>query len=202
MTDSPARPSSRALPSARALPRRSVLRAAAWGAPVIAAAVAAPLSAASGGALDASGVVLTFTGPQWSSEFRLSGALRLPAPASASTTVSATITWQGTGSNSAAQGLYLYKGNIVGGDAGIVGWTTTTGAADDQLHSTFVFETVIGAGSTQTPVVSSYDGSTANGFMYGAETPHDGTAYWDGVITIRFSAPGFTDAVLTVPYVQ
>ncbi len=45
MTDSPARPSSRALPSARALPRRSVLRAAAWGAPVIAAAVVSALPA-------------------------------------------------------------------------------------------------------------------------------------------------------------
>ena len=96
----------------------------------------------------------------------------------------------------------LYKGNIPGGDAGIVGWTTTTGAPDDQLHSTFVFEKALGAGSSQTPVVSSYDGSTANGFMYGAETPHGGSAYWDGVITIRFSAPGYADAVLTAAYVQ
>ncbi|MFD6699893.1 MULTISPECIES: hypothetical protein [unclassified Microbacterium] len=196
MTDYPARD------DRSTLSRRTVLRAAAWSTPVVAAAVAVPLSAASVGAIDASGVSLTFTGPQWSSEFRLSGVLQLPQAAPTATTVSATITWQGTGSNSAAQGLYLYKGNIPGGDAGIVGWTTTTGAPDDQLHSTFVFETVVVAGSSQTPVVSSYDGSTANGFMYGAETPNNGTAFWDGVITVRFSASGLADAVLTVPYVQ
>ncbi|SDM14926.1 hypothetical protein [Microbacterium azadirachtae] len=196
MTDAPART------DRSPLSRRGVLRAAAWSTPVVVAAVAVPFSAASGGTIDASGVALTFTGPQWSSEFRLSGVLRLSQAVPTATTVSATITWQGTGSNSAAQGLYLYKGNVPGGDAGIVGWATTTGAPDDQLHSVFVFQTVIGAGNSQTPVVSSYDGSTANGFMYGAETPNNGSAFWDGVITIRFTALGFADAVLTVPYVQ
>ena len=196
MTDAPA-PSSRST-----LSRRTVLRTAAWSAPVVVAAVAIPFSAASVAAIDATGVSLTFTGPQWSSEFRLSGALQLPQTAPTATTVSATVTWQGTGSHAAAQGLYLYKGNIPGGDAGIVGWTTVTGAPDDQLHQTFVFETIVPAGASQAPVVSSYDGSTANGFMYGAETPDNGSAFWDGVITIRFSAPGFADAVLTVPYVQ
>lgn len=183
--------------------RRTLLTAAAWSVPMVAAAVAVPLSAASTlAAIDDSAVALTFTGPEFSSEFRLSGQLAFPSAPAASTVVSATVTWQGTGSNSGAQGLYLYKGNIPGGDAGIIGWTTVQGAADDQLHTTFVFQTTLAAGSTQVPVVSSYDGSTLNPIMFGAETPNGGTSFWDGVITIRFSAPGYADAVLTVPYVQ
>ena len=183
--------------------RRTVLALAAWSAPVIATALAVPLSAASTvGAIDAAGVELVFTGPEFSSEFRLSGQLSFPQAPAAATIVSATVTWQGTGSNSGAQGLYLYKGNIAGGDAGIVGWATVQGAADDQLHPTFVFQASLGTGETQLPVVSSYDGSTLNPIMYGAETPSGGTSFWDGIITIRFSAPGYADAVLTVPYVQ
>ncbi len=38
--------------------------------------------------------------------------------------------------------------------------------------------------------------------MFGAETPNGGTSFWDGIISIRFSAAGYADAVLTVPYTQ
>ncbi|MDP3950496.1 hypothetical protein [Microbacterium sp.] len=185
-----------------AISRRTALAAAAWSVPIVAAAVAVPAHAASGDTIDATGVTLTFTGPQWSSEFRLSGQLTLSSPATAATTVTATVTWQGTGSNTGAEGLYLYKGNIPGGDAGIVGWTTVQGAADDQLHTTFAFQTSPGAGTTQVLTTSSYDGETMNGFMYGAETQIGASTFWDGTITIRFSSPGYTDAVLVVPYVQ
>ncbi|MEU4016037.1 hypothetical protein AB0E56_12330 [Microbacterium sp. NPDC028030] len=113
----------RALAERSAISRRTLLGAAAWSVPVVALTVAAPARAASGGLLDADEVVLTFTGPQWSSEFALSGQLSMSPAASSPTDVTATITWQGTGANAGAEGLYLYKGNIPGGDAGIIGWT-------------------------------------------------------------------------------
>ena len=188
--------------SSTMLSRRAVIGAAAWSVPVLAVAMAVPAYAASGDTIDASGVVLTFTGPEWSSEFRLSGQLALSSAPVETTTVSATITWQGSGANSGAQGLYLYKGNIPGGDAGILGWNLVQGAADDSLHDTYVFHAAVAAGTAEVPTISSYDGSTANGFMFGAETAQAGATFWDGTITIRFSAPGYTDAVLTVPYVQ
>ncbi|QNA92467.1 MULTISPECIES: hypothetical protein [unclassified Microbacterium] len=192
----------RALAERSPISRRTLIGAAVWSVPVIALAVAAPAHAASGGALDASGVVLTFTGPQWSSEFALSGQLSLSPVPSSPVDVTATITWQGTGANAGAEGLYLYKGNIPGGDAGIIGWTLRQGAPDDQLHRTFVFGTIVAAGTAAVPTVSSYDGDTTSAFMFGAETPNGGSAFWDGIITIRFSAPGFADAVLATPYVQ
>lgn len=184
------------------LSRRTLLRATAWSVPVIAATVAAPAQAASLPAIDATGVALTFTGPEFSSEFRLNGQVALPSAPATAVLVSATITWEGTGGNAGAEGLYLYRGNIVGGDAGILGWNLTQGAADDSLHTTFVFQTTLPAGTSQATTVSSYDGSTLSGFMYGAETPNGGSAFWDGIVTIRFSATGYSDAVLTVPYVQ
>lgn len=185
-----------------AVSRRSVIGAAAWSVPVIALTVASPAHAASAGTIDASGVGLSFTGPEVSSEFTLTGQLRFSPTPSAPTDVTATITWQGTGSNAGAEGLYLYKGNIPGGDAGILGWTVVQGAADDQLHTTFVFRTTLAAGVAQVATVSSYDGSTSSAFMFGAETRVGADTFWDGIITIRFSAPGYTDAVLTVPYTQ
>lgn len=184
------------------LSRRTLLGAAAWSVPVIAATVAAPAHAASLPAIDATGVALTFTGPEFSSEFRLSGQVAVPTVPTSPVTVSATFTWEGTGSNSGAAGMYLYKGNIPGGDAGILGWTLVQGAADDTLHQTYVFQTALAAGVGQATTVSSYDGNTLSGFMYGAETPSGGSAFWDGIISVRFSAVGYSDAVLTVPYVQ
>lgn len=195
-------PDERPLPARPTISRRTVIGAAAWSVPVIALTAATPAQAASGGAIDATGVVLAFTGPQWSSEFTLSGQLALsPAPA-APTQVTATISWQGTGANSGAQGLYLYDGGSPSQDGGISGWTLLQGAADDQLYSVFVFSTVIAAGTLTVPTVSTYLADPEAAFMFGAETPNGGTSFWDGIITIRFSAAGYADAVLTVPYTQ
>ncbi|MGW9156308.1 MULTISPECIES: hypothetical protein [unclassified Microbacterium] len=190
------------LPARPAISRRTVIGAAAWSVPVVALTVATPAHAASGGALDATGVVLTFTGPQWSSEFTLSGQLVLSPAAPAPTDVTATITWQGTGDNAGAQGMYVYGGGTPPIDAGVTGWTYLQGAPDNQLHPTVVLGNSAAAGTTSIPTVSIYDGDTSKPIMYGAETPNGGSAFWDGIITIRFSAAGYADAVLTVPYTQ
>ncbi|MBT2494343.1 hypothetical protein J7E45_01880 [Microbacterium sp. ISL-59] len=192
----------RPLPARPPISRRTVIGAAAWSVPVIALTVATPAHAASGGAIDASGVALAFTGPQWSSTFTLSGQLALSPATAAPTQVTATITWQGTGANAGAQGLYLYDGGSPTQDGGISGWTILQGAADDQLYNTFVFGAIVAAGTATVPTVSTYLGDQDEGFMYGAETPNAGSAFWDGIITIRFSAPEYADAVLTVPYTQ
>ena len=181
--------------------RRTVIGAAAWSVPVVALTVATPAHAASGaGALNATGVVLSFTDPQWSSEFRLSGQLALAPAAAAAVDVTATITWQGTGGNSAAQGLYMYQGIVPGAETGIPGWTVVQGAADDQLYTTFVLRSTVAAGSASVPTVSLYDGVTTKPIMYGAETWVGADSFWDGIITIRFSAPGYADAVVEAPY--
>ncbi|MFB8190309.1 hypothetical protein ACFC14_13345 [Microbacterium sp. NPDC055988] len=185
-----------------AISRRTVIGAAVWSVPVVALIVATPAHAASGGVIDASGVALAFTGPQWSSTFTLSGQLALSPETATPTQVTATITWQGTGANEGAQGLYLYDGGSPAQDGGISGWTTLQGAADDQLYSAFVFGTTVAAGTATVPTVSTYLGDPSEGFMFGAETQNGGSAFWDGIITIRFSAPGYADAVLTVPYTQ
>lgn len=186
------------------LSRRTLLGAAAWSVPVIAATVAAPLAAASVAAIDATGVVLTFTDElgSGSSEFRLSGQVALPAAPPSSVTLSATITWEGTGANAGATGLYLYSNATPSTAGSILGWTLVQGAADDALHQTFIFQTTLAAGVAQATTVSSYDGNTQNGFMFGAETIIGGFPEYDGIITIRFSAPGYTDGVVTVPYTR
>jgi len=190
------------VPARSALSRRTVIGAAAWAVPVVAVTVAAPAHAASGGALDASGVVLTFTGPQWSSEFTLTGQLALSPAAPAPTDVTMTITWQGTGANAGAQGLYIYGGGTPPIEAGVTGWTYLQGAPDNQLHTTVILSASAPAGTTSIPTVSIYDGDTSLPIMYGAETPNGGSSFWDGIITIRFAAPGYVDAVMTVPYTQ
>ncbi|WP_223623551.1 hypothetical protein [Microbacterium sp. EST19A] len=187
--------------------RRTLLGAAAWSVPVVAVAVATPLHAASQLAIDASGVVLEFTdtdianGAGGSSTFRLSGQVALPAAPASAVPMSATITWQGTGANAGSTGLYLYS-NATPTTAGrIDGWTLVQGAADDSLHDTYIFQTTLAGGVAQATTVSRYDDDPSQGFMYGAETAVGGLFY-DGIITIRFSAPGYTDAVLTVPFDQ
>lgn len=189
-------------PARTPLSRRTVLGAAAWSVPVLAAAVAVPAQAASLPAIDASGVALTLTLPESSSEFRMSGQVALASASASPTTVSATVTWEGTGANAGARGLYLYRGNTPGGDGGIIGWTLVQGAADDTAHDTYIFQTTIAAGVTQASTVSSYDGSTIAAFMYGVETATGPSSAYDGIVSIRFSAPGYTDAVITLPYVQ
>ncbi|CAH0173848.1 hypothetical protein SRABI76_01351 [Microbacterium oxydans] len=186
------------------LSRRTLLGAAAWSVPVIATAVAAPLAAASVAALDASGVVITFTDEfgSGSSEFRLSGQVALPAPSASPVTVSATITWAGTGANSGSTGLYLYASAVPSEAGSILGWTLVQGAADDAAHETYIFQTTVPTGVTQATTVSSYGGSTLNGFMFGVESFVGGTLEYDGIITIRFSAPGYGDGVVTVPYTR
>jgi hypothetical protein len=179
-----------------------VIGAAAWSVPVVALTVAAPAQAASGGVLDASGVVLAFSAPQWSSEFTLTGQLVLSPAAPTPTDVTMTITWQGTGANAGAQGLYVYGGGTPPVEAGITGWTYVQGGPDNLLHPVVVLSASAAAGTASIPTVSIYDGDTALPIMYGAETPNGGTSFWDGIITVRFSAPGYVDAVLTVPYTQ
>lgn len=188
------------------LSRRTLLGAAAWSVPVIAISVATPAFAASLAALDASGVGLTFTdlvadGGSGSSTFRLSGQVALPAASTSAVTVSATITWEGTGANAGSSGLYLYANPTPGMEGRIGGWTLVQGAADDAIHETYIFQTTLSAGMTQATTVSTYEGRTDFGFMYGVESSSSPTSY-DGIITIRFSAPGYSDAMLTVPYVQ
>ncbi|MFK3679387.1 hypothetical protein ACI2IP_16825 [Microbacterium sp. NPDC090218] len=195
-------PENHPLPARSAISRRTVIGAAAWSVPVVALTVAAPAHAASGGVLDASGVVLAFSAPQWSSEFTLSGQLALSPAAPASTDVTMTISWQGTGANAGAQGLYVYGGGTPPIQAGITGWTYLQGAPDNQLHTTVVLRSTVAAGTPSIPTVSIYDGDTTKPIMYGAETPDGGSSFWDGIITIRFSAPDYTDAVLTIPYTQ
>lgn len=195
-------PDETALPTRSHLSRRTVIGAAAWSLPVIALSAAAPAHAASFGVIDADGVVLDFTDPQWSSEFTLSGQLVLSPAAPAPVDVTMTITWQGTGANAGAEGLWVYGGGTPPIEAGITGWTYLQGGPDNGLHTTVVLSASAPTGTTAIPTVSIYEGDTAKPIMYGAETPNGGTAFWDGIITIRFSAPGYPDAVLTAPYVQ
>lgn len=189
-------------PSSRpSLSRRTVLSAGAWSIPVVAAAVAVPLHAASvaGGAIDASGVVLTFPDANagGSSELSLSGQIVFSSATTAPTNVTVTFTWQGTGDNAGTDGIWVYAP-----DSAIDGWTFVQGAPDDGLYPAVILQTSVAAGATQVPVVSRRLGSTANAIMYGEETPIGGFAAYDGVYTIRFSAPGYSDDVLTVPYTQ
>lgn len=197
-------PDEAALPTRAALSRRAVVGAAAWSLPVIALSTATPAYAASGApqVLDADGVVLDFTDPQWSSEFTLAGQLVLSPAAPAPVDVTMTITWQGTGANLGAEGLWVYGGGTPPIEAGITGWTYLQGGPDNELHTTVVLSASAPTGTTAIPTVSIYEGDTTKPIMYGAETPNGGTAFWDGIITIRFSAAGYADAVLTAPYVQ
>lgn len=186
------------------LSRRTVLTAGAWSIPVVAAAVAVPLHAASEAlALDASGVVWSFpdaTGPlvSGSSELVLSGQVVFSAPPVSATDVTVTFTWQGVGANADADGIWVYGGD----NGGLDGWTFVLGAPDDGLYPVVALQTTAAAGTAQVPVVSRYDGETTKAIMYGEETPVGGGAEYDGVYTIRFSAPGYADAVLTVPYTR
>ncbi|WEK60746.1 MAG: hypothetical protein P0Y60_15805 [Candidatus Microbacterium colombiense] len=180
------------------LSRRAVVGAAVWSVPVLAVAVATPMHAASAAAIDASGVVLSFpdAGGSGSSELTLSGQLVLSSATTAPTAVTVTFTWQGTGANAASQGIWVYGG----ANEGILGWTFVLGAPDDGLYSTVVLQTSLATGTTQVPVVSRYDGDTARAILYGEETAVGPVTHYDGIYTIRFSAPGYADAVLTVPY--
>ncbi|GGM58240.1 hypothetical protein GCM10010489_32340 [Microbacterium saperdae] len=182
-----------------------MLSAGAWSIPVVAAAVAVPLHAASAaaGAIDASGVVWNFpdaTGANTSgsSELVLTGQVAFSTPTTSDTDVTATFTWQGTGANAGSDGIWVYSGD----NGGLDGWTFVQGAPDNGLHAIVSFQTSVVAGTAQVPVVSRYDGLTTKAIMYGEETPVGGNAEYDGVYTIRFSAPGYTDGVLTVPYTR
>lgn len=166
--------------------RRSLLHAAAWSTPVVAIAVAAPALALTGGAIDASGVVVTFTDTEnGTPEFRLSGSLALSSAPAASTEVTATFTWLGAGGDAGFDGLYLYSGSL------LPGWTLTTGRADDTLQPLFAFKTTFVQGQQQTAFASSLPGYASNAIFIGnysaTNTPSQ------GVLTVRFSAPGYPD---------
>lgn len=189
-------------PSSRSgLSRRTVLSAAAWSVPVVAAAAAVPMHAASGAgaAIDTDGLVLAFpdANVSGSSELALSGQIVLSSPTTAATTVTVTFTWQGTGSNAGTDEIWVY-----GPDSSIDGWTFVQGAANDEKYTAVILQTTVAAGTTQVPVVSRRQGNTANGIMYGEETPIGGFFAYDGEYTIRFTAPGYTEGVRVVPYTQ
>lgn len=179
------------------LTRRTVLGAAGWTVPALALAVAVPAHAASGGAaIDASNVALTFSDPGGSSEFILSGFVALSAAPTAPVTVTATFTFVGTGPNT-NEGLYLYGADNSGFGGSIPGWAIVLGAADDQLYPAIAFQTTLSTGQTQVPIISSYGGSTSASFMLGADTLSGGDLFYDGVLSVRFSAPGYDDVVLS-----
>lgn len=188
-------------PSSRAsLSRRTVLSAGAWSIPVVAAAVAVPLHAASvaAGAIDASGVVLTFTVPGISSDIAVSGQIVLSSPTTSPTAVTVTFTWTGTGGNLGSEGIWVYGGD----NGGLDGWTFLQGAPDDGLYPAVILQTSVAAGTSQVPVVSRYNGGNTEAIMYGKETVVGGGAEYEGEYTVRFSAPGYTDAEIVVPYTQ
>ncbi|MCK2037748.1 hypothetical protein KZC51_16590 [Microbacterium sp. SSW1-49] len=190
------------VPASRAsLSRRTVLSAGAWSIPVVAAAVAVPLHAASvaTGAINADGVVLTFPDANLggSSELSLSGQITFSSATTAPTNVTVTFTWAGAGDNAGTDGIWVYAP-----DSTIDGWTFVQGAPNDGLYPAVILQTTVATGTTQVPVVSRRLGSTSNAIMYGEETPIGGFAAYDGAYTIRFSAPGYTDAEIVVPYTQ
>ncbi|MHC9046618.1 hypothetical protein ACYX8G_18700 [Microbacterium saperdae] len=186
--------------SRSSLSRRTVLSAGAWSIPVVAAAVAVPLHAASAaaGAIDADGVVLTFTVPTISSDIAVSGQIVLSPPTASPTAVTVTFTWIGTGDNVGTDEIWVYGGD----NGGLDGWTFVQGAPNDGKYPAVVLQTSVAAGTSQVPVVSRYNGGNTEAIMYGEETPVGGSAEYEGEYTVRFSAPGYTDAVIVVPYTQ